>query len=97
MKTSKTHLIGPSLLSHFLNIIIFIIIYSSLPYGTFSLNNKIGEPKFIDYFNLSTTIQAGVGVTNMMPVTTLGKFIMALQQILMITKNVVILYFFTRI
>ena len=96
-KKDKSHLIFPSLFAQFFNIALFMLLYSVLPKGSFTVNNEVVEPKFIDVFNLSTTIQAGVGVTSLTPVTTLGKFIMALQQILMIAKNLTILYFFTTV
>jgi hypothetical protein len=75
---------------------LFTIIYSSLPTNAFVyVNNKKGNPNLIDFFNLSTTTQAGVGLSNLLPNTELALLTMTLQQIIMIAKNIVILYFFT--
>ena len=52
-----------------------------------------GEP--IDFFFLSTTIQAGVGYQDLTAVTNLSKFILMIQQFIMITSNLFLLYIFT--
>jgi hypothetical protein len=60
-------------------------------------NNKRGSPNLIDFFNLSVTTQAGVGLTNITPNTEIAILISSLQQLSMIAKNIVMLYFFTRL
>ena len=83
---------------HMIAILLFTIIYASLPANAFVYNNnKSGNPNLVDFFNLSTTTQAGVGLTNVSPNNEVAILITALQQILMIAKNIVILYFFTQI
>jgi hypothetical protein len=83
---------------HMLAIFIFMIIYFSLPNNSFVYtNNKQGSPNLIDFFNLSVTTQAGVGLSNITPNTEIAILISALQQISMITKNIVMLYFFTQL
>ena len=57
-------------------------------------NNK--ELLLLDYFNLSTTIQAGVGITQIIPSTYLSQTLMSVQQILLITGNLTILYHIIR-
>lgn len=83
---------------HMLAIIIFTIIYTALPKNAFIYtNNKQGHPNLVDFLNLSITTQAGVGLTNISPNTETAIIITALQQILMIAKNIVILHFFTQL
>jgi hypothetical protein len=49
----------------------------------------------IDFFLFSTTIQAGVGVSDILPVSIYGKILMITQQLLMISINVITIYMFT--
>jgi len=49
----------------------------------------------LDYILLSTTIQAGVGISDIYPVSLYGKIIMILQQLLMIMTHVFTIYIFT--
>lgn len=48
----------------------------------------------LDYILLSTTIQAGVGISDIQPIAVYGKIIMILQQLLMIMSYVFTLYIF---
>ena len=75
-------------------ILIFTFIYWYYSSEHF-VDNKHLTPKFIDCAFLSTTVEAGVGYSSIYPVTTFGKIIMIIQQILMITNNLVSLYIFT--
>ena len=50
----------------------------------------------IDFFLFSTTIQAGVGVTDILPSSIYGKMIMILQQLIMISISVITIYHFTK-
>jgi hypothetical protein len=77
---------------HFLCIILFGILY-------FYLKNDFVEKEknnleVIDYLLLSTTIQAGVGVSDLYPTTFYGKLTMIIQQILMICTHVFTIYVF---
>ena len=90
-------MIEKALTAHLLSLILFAFIYYSLPYGTFGFNDDSKIPNFFDFFNLSTTIQAGVGLTNMVAKNDIGLFITTVQQIMMLFKNVFILYYFSRI
>ncbi len=49
----------------------------------------------IDSVLLSTTIQAGVGISKIYPETFYGKIIMIIQQIIMIMTHLITLYIFT--
>ena len=78
-------------------IIIFGLIYWNLQSHFTKDQNyqKIiyGEP--IDFFFLSTTIQAGVGFPDLIAVTNVSNIILMIQQIIMITTNIFLLYIFT--
>ena len=49
----------------------------------------------IDYLLLSTTIQAGVGISDIYPTSFYGKLTMIIQQIIMICTHVFTLYILT--
>jgi hypothetical protein len=49
----------------------------------------------IDSVLLSTTIQAGVGISKIYPETFYGKIIMIIQQMIMIMTHLITLYIFT--
>ena len=84
-----------------LSIHLFCIFLFAFFYNHFSIhfdNNKQHESKvdsIIDFFLLSTTIQAGVGVTNILPISIYGKMLMIIQQLIMISISVITIYFFT--
>ncbi len=50
---------------------------------------------FLDYFLLSTTIQAGVGITCLYPITYYSKMAVIIQQFMMIMTHIITLYIFT--
>jgi hypothetical protein len=81
-----------SIVFHFLCILIFGILYYNIQSH---FQNAVGQERrsFLDYIFLSTTIQASVGITDIYPVTTIGKLVMILQQLLMIMTHVFTLYF----
>ena len=92
------NLIRNSIGIHMLAILIFAIIYTILPINSFVFTDakKQGNPSLLDYLNLSTTTQAGVGITTVTPNSDIAIILSTLQQILMITKNIFIVYFFTK-
>jgi hypothetical protein len=49
----------------------------------------------VDYLLLSTTIQTGVGISDIYPVSFYGKIIMIIQQFLMIMTHIFTIYIFT--
>ncbi len=53
-------------------------------------------PRMIDFMSLSMTVQAGVGMSQLVAVTTLSKLMLIIQQFLMISTNVFLLYIFTQ-
>jgi hypothetical protein len=77
---------------HFLCIIFFGIIYFYLK-DDFKEKEK-DALEIIDYLLLSTTIQAGVGVSELYPTNFYGKLTMIIQQIIMICTHVFTIYVF---
>jgi hypothetical protein len=77
---------------HILALLLFALIYYSLPNGHFILPPDAKRDLFLlDFFNLSTTIQAGVGITQIIPATSLAQTVMSCQQLILIIGNVSIL------
>jgi hypothetical protein len=82
-----------TVLFHFLCIFIFGIVYYNIQ-SQFQHTVSHDRQTFLDYILLSTTIQAGVGISDIFPITSMGKFIMILQQLIMIMTHVFTIYFF---
>jgi len=79
---------------------LFCIIFFAFFYYYFSTHFNINNYKSkidttIDCFLFSTTIQAGVGISEILPISIYGKLIMILQQLIMISINVITLYLLT--
>ena len=77
---------------HFLCILIFAYFYFNFR-DDFEFHDK-EKLTSIDYIFLSTTIQAGVGISDIYPTSYYGKIIMILQQLIMIMTHVFTLYVF---
>ena len=88
-------LVLKTLFFHLVCISIFGIIYWNLA-EHFSLVINNTRPELIDFVFLSTTVQAGVGLSDLNPLTSLSKFLLIVQQFIMISTNVFLFYFFTR-
>lgn len=80
---------------HIMCILFFTTIYDANRsfFKDNNTNNKALD--LVDFLTLSTTIQAGVGYSNIYPLTYKMKFIMLLQQLLMISTNIFTIYIFT--
>jgi len=78
---------------HFICILFFSLLYFFLKNNFQKHINQ--EFTLLDYFLLSTTIQAGVGISNMYPNTDIGKTLMIIQQLIKITTHVFTVYIFT--
>ena len=78
---------------HILCIFIFSLFYY---YFRDDFKTEVKE-KFtlLDYIFLSTTIQSGVGLTDIYPIDFYGKLIMIIQQITLIMTHVFTIYIFT--
>lgn len=82
-----------TLVFHFVCILMFSLLYLNI---TGEMVNEDNSPiKFLDCLLLSTTIQAGVGFTNLSVNSSIGKLIMLLQQLLLISTHAFTLYIFT--
>jgi len=88
---------------------LFCILFFAFFYYYFSIhfdNNEQNKSKhykgesklesIIYFFLFSTTIQAGVGISDILPNSVYGKLLMILQQLIMISISVITLYVFTR-
>jgi hypothetical protein len=78
---------------HFLCILVFSVLYYIFRDDYKETNHK--KNKMIDFIFLSTTIQAGVGLTDIYPISVYGKLVMILQQIIMILTSIITVYIFT--
>ena len=78
---------------HILCIFIFALFYY---YFRNDFKTEVKE-KFtlLDYIFLSTTIQSGVGLTDIYPIDFYGKLIMIIQQLVLIMTHVFTIYIFT--
>jgi hypothetical protein len=50
---------------------------------------------YLDHLFTATTVQASVGFTELYPVTSTTKILVMLQQFIMISSNILILYLFS--
>ena len=78
---------------HIFCIIFFAFLYANLS-GQLHIqdNDKL---RFIDFLLLSTTIQAGVGISQLYPLSYYSKIVVIVQQMLMLFTHVITLYIFT--
>jgi len=79
---------------HFLCIAGFGMLYSNFKdhfEKNIEDNQQLG---YVDYMLLSTTIQSGVGMSDIYPISFYGKIIMIIQQLLMLCTHVFTIYIF---
>jgi hypothetical protein len=57
-------------------------------------DEKERELRLVDYILFSTTIQAGVGISDIYPISFYGKITMVIQQLIMICTHVFTIYIF---
>lgn len=82
-----------TLVFHFVCILMFSLLYINIADDMVSEDSS--PIRFLDCLLLSTTIQAGVGFTNLSVHGSIGKLIMMLQQLLLISTHAFTLYIFT--
>lgn len=82
-----------TLFFHFLNIFIFSIIYYNLSNDFDFIPEHI--PTFYDFILFATTVQVGVGISQLYPLSPIGKIMLMLQQWIMLCTHVITLYIFT--
>lgn len=78
---------------HILCILVFALIYSNIS-EEFHVTEE-HRKSFIDFLLLSTTIQAGVGISELYPLSYSSKIVVIIQQMLMLFTHVITLYIFT--
>ena len=85
---------------------IFCILFFAVFYYYFAMhfkqniftnyNRESKLTSIIDFFLLSTTIQSSVGLTDIFPISVFGKLLIIIQQLIMISINVITIYVFTK-
>jgi hypothetical protein len=75
----------------FIFIFFFIYLYLNSEFENITFQKK---NRFLDFFLLSTTIQAGVGLTDLMPVGNYAMIATIIQQIIKIFTHVITIYVF---
>jgi hypothetical protein len=85
-----------TVLFHLCCIFIFALLYLQFEneFGSLDNNESKKHKTFLDFFLFSTTIQAGVGISEFFPSSSLTKIIMIIQQIIMIMTHIITLYAF---
>ena len=78
---------------HFSCILLFTLLYFYWQ-DNFNGPQKTDDFTIMDSLFLSTTIQSGVGLSNIYPISFYGKLIMIVQQLSMIMTHVFTLYLF---
>jgi asparagine N-glycosylation enzyme membrane subunit Stt3 len=84
-----------TIIFHILCIIIFGIIYFYLADSFEDVNKSRKNKTFIDYLSLSVTIQSGVGLTFLDPISLYSKMAILTQQMILISSHIITLYVFT--
>ena len=77
---------------HFFCIIIFTFMYKYISIELKDTENKVVS--FIDYLYLSVAIQSGVGFSQVIPKTDIGRIIIIIQELILICTHVFTLHFF---
>jgi hypothetical protein len=88
-----------TVLFQFLCVLLFGLVYLSFKKDfardpSYTTDNK-SEPEILDCLFLATTVQSGVGYSDLYPITDASKIILIIQQFVMISTNVFLLYVFT--
>ena len=82
-----------TVLFHIICILIFAFVYY---YFRDDFKPPVKEEfTILDYIFLSTTIQSGVGLTDVYPIDFYGKLTMIIQQLILIMTHVFTVYIFT--
>ena len=82
-----------SFLFHIFIIFLFSLVYYVIEGLNFKFDdNTVRDPQYIDFLSLSTTIQSGVGISDLSPATKLSSIFVVLQQFILIGTNMLIVY-----
>jgi len=87
-------LIIRTILFHMICIITFAFIYYNL-YESFEEITKNKPKSFIDFVSLSVSIQSGIGLAYLAPISYYSKIAILIQELLLISTHVMTLYVFT--
>lgn len=82
---------------HIFCILVFTYLYLQLS-EHFQNSKETQNPRyssFIDFLLLSTTIQAGVGISDLFPISYYGKLAVITQQIIILLTHIITIYVFT--
>lgn len=89
----KNKYVISTLLFHIFFAVLFSFVYYWIGEKDFDLSTNVNRPTaYIDYLSLSTSIQAGVGISNLKPNTKLSNLVLTIQQFLLIATNALIVY-----
>jgi hypothetical protein len=85
-----------SVLSHIIFIFLFSLIYFLFKEGFVSdINTKNNKIEYLDTLLLSASIESGTGFSVISPVSNTCKFIIIIQEFIMVSVYVLTLYHFT--
>jgi heme A synthase len=86
-----------TLVFHFLCILFFAFLYRhlSIHFGNDESRKNTISDGMIDYLLLSVTIQAGIGISDLYPISHLSKLVLIIHQFIVISTHVFTLYIFT--
>lgn len=83
-------------LLHLVSITLFSLIYLAYKDGFRPAQKMDTEyTAYINFLNLSVTIQSGIGLTDLVPISHFAKVIVMVQQLLLIFTHIFTLYIFT--
>jgi hypothetical protein len=85
------------LIFNFISIMIFTVIYMYLPKNSFTKIYNNEEFTLIDYFSYSTTIQAGIGLSDMTRNNQYAIVVTTIQQLVYMTSYALVVYLLIKI
>jgi hypothetical protein len=84
-----------SFFAHVFLTIFFSFVYLILGDDVNFKKSSDNVPNYITYLNLSTTIEAGVGVSSLIPNSNILEIVLIIQQFLSMGLNIIIYWYFT--
>ena len=73
----------------------FIYFYSREEFTSINHSASANSNTYVDFLLLSTTVQCGVGITDLIPAKSFSKVCLIAQQYIMLLTHVITLYIFT--
>lgn len=93
---SGYNMVKYTFLFNILIIIIFSIIYASIPSNNFQPLNPKDKLTYIDYLFYATTIQTGVGLPDITALTDLAKILALIQQLILMGSAFILISLFIK-